>query len=281
MKKTVWFIMCIFTCHTMVAQNDTIFSEGQKFGCIIKEITLNDVIFIYPGETVKNLIEKNKIQKIIYKSGQVESSIDSIVYKKVNGPGDFNNVTLTHNENQTKRLFKLGDISSKASGTTLSASDKLKTRAYMKLSIEAAMLGANVVYLTRQESEDMEPGHHYFTGTGSFYSGGKSASTHLAGIAYTNLLPEFVDFQNLIGDSANFIVFEVISLSKDGMDMIKKIISKNITINKVWNENGLIMLDAKITGVKNNIFRVISFDSNAFTLMNKSQYTIYNYKVKI
>ena len=50
--------------------------------------------------------------------------------------------TITQVEGEIKGLFKVGEVSSKAKGTTtFSNQERVKERAYKKLKIQAAMMG--------------------------------------------------------------------------------------------------------------------------------------------
>ena len=58
-----------------------------------------------------------------------------------------------------------------------------------------------------------------------------------------------------------------------------KEINTYLTINKVYNENGLIMIDGKIEGVKNKTtFRVTNFTNGSFTVVFQDKDTMYNYR---
>jgi hypothetical protein len=104
------------------AQVDTVVSNNQKIACSIKEVTPDAVKYTYPGEDVINTIYKNTVQKIIFKSGRVQTFAESTSYKSVQSVMDYNNVTITTIENEVKGLYKLGDVSSKAKGTTVYSS---------------------------------------------------------------------------------------------------------------------------------------------------------------
>ena len=274
MRKTliILFITSLIFSNCY-AQTDTIFANNEKISCSVKEVTPDAIKFVYPNEEIINSIYKNTVQKIQFKSGRVQTFAEATSYKKVSGADDFDNVTLTSVESEIKGLFKLGDVSSKAKGTTTFASmEKVKERAYRKMKIVAAMMGANLVYLTQNETKGNE--------MGSKYQSGNSTETNLAGVAYSNKLPNYAEFKKLTEGKTSYQCFEMTKMSQRDADMEKSEFKKPCQIFKVYDESGLIMLNANIDGVKNEVFRVIQFTNDAFTIVYKDGERIYNYKIK-
>ncbi len=273
--RTSITVLLLFASFNIFGQKaDTIYTNNQKIACNIKDVGQDAVTYVYPGEDVTNSLFKNAIQKIVFKSGRVQTFSEATSYKTVNGVEDFDNVTLTSVESEVKGLFKVGDVSAKARGTTtLSSMEKVKERANKKMKIVAAMMGANIVYLTQNNTSE----NH----AGSRYEAGKATSTNLSGVAYSNKLPNFDDFQKLIGNKTSFLAYQRAELSGSDADYSSDKISKNVQVFKVYNESGLIMATAKIDGVKNDTFRVISFSNEDFTLVWKDGDTIYNWRIKL
>jgi len=145
---------------------DTVVINNQKIACSVKEITPDAIKYTYPGEDVINSVFKNTVQKVIFKSGRIQTFAEATSYKEITNVMDFDKVTITSVESEVRGLFKLGDVSSKAKGTTVySNQERVKDRAYRKMKIQAGMLGANIVYLTNQRTE----GNHY-----SYFTGGST-----------------------------------------------------------------------------------------------------------
>jgi len=113
------------------------------------------------------------------------------------------------------------------------------------------------------------------------YQAGKTTETNFAGVAYSNLLPVYNDFIKAIGDKKDFYAFEKYKLAGNDFDFEKKIFSGSVQLQNVYNENGLIMVTAKIDGVDNTTFRVISFTDNQFIISYKDGERIYNYRITI
>ncbi len=275
MKKQLLTSIAITLTTICLGQTDTIFTNNEKIACSVKEITPEAVKYSFPGEDLINSIYKNSIQKIVFKSGRTQIFAEATSYKKINGVDDYENVTITQVENEVKGLFKIGDVSSKAKGTTtLSNQERVKERAYRKLKIVAAMMGANIIYLTNQRSEGNK--------AGGYYQSGSSAETSLSGVAYTSQLPDFAGLKMIIGKKRNFSTTEQAKMWSSASDMTKTNIQKSFIINNMTNENGIIMIDGDLDGEsKFKKFRVVSYDKEYFNIYYEDKSTSYNIKIKI
>ncbi len=274
MKKITSLVM-LFTVLVIncKSQTDTIYSNTEKISCSVKEVTQDAVKFVYPGEEITNTIYKNTVQKIVFRSGRIQNFAEATSYKTVNGAVDYDNVALTSVQNEVNGLFKLGDVSSKAKGTTTMASmEKVKERAYKKLKIVAAMMGANIIYLTQNSTIGNQAGTQYVAG--------HATETNLAGVAYSNKIPNFNEFNNLINGKTKYLCVSIFKMSQRDSDLDSSETQKMVEIYKVYNESGLIMVNAKIDGVKNDTFRVIGFNKEEFTLVYKDGERIFNYKIQ-
>jgi hypothetical protein len=275
MKNQIITFLAIALSTTCFGQTDTIFSNSEKIVCSVKEITSDAVKYSFPDEDLINSIYKNVIQKIVFKNGRVQTFAEATSFKKINGVDDFENVTITQVESEIKGLFKIGDVSSKAKGTTtLSNQERVKERAYRKLKIVAAMMGANIIYLTNQRTEGNK--------MGGYYQSGSSAETNLSGVAYTNQLPNFNDFKLLIGEKRNFSTTEQAKMWSSASEMTKTVFQKSFIINSITNENGIIMINGDLqeeSRYKN--FRVVSFDKESFSVYYEDKSTSYNVKIKM
>jgi hypothetical protein len=254
--------------HGTIAQSDTIYCNNEKIACIVKEITPEAVKFSYPNEDLINSIYKNTIQKIVFHSGRIQTFAENTSFKKVNGPTDWESVTITPVESEVKGLFKLGDVSSKAAGTTeFSNQERVKQRAYRKLKIHAAFLGANVIYLTASRTQ----GNSYY----------QSSEASFTGVAYSNLLPSFEDFKALLKDKTKFTATKIAELWSSSSDMLLSDISHPVNIKEVYTESGLIMINASIKGMKEDVFQVVNFNSDSFLVYFRDKRSIYNLKIDL
>lgn len=275
MRKQILTGIAILVTTLCFGQTDTIFSNNEKIACSVKEITPDAVKYTFPNEDMINSVYKNSVQKIVFKSGRVQTFAEATSFKKINGVDDFENVTITRVESEVKGLFKLGDVSSKAKGTTtLSNQERVKERAYRKLKIGAAMMGANIVYLTDQRTEGNK--------MGTQFQAGSAAETNLTGVAYTNQLPGYDEFTKLINEKKMFLAGEEASMWSSGSDISKKIIGSKFTIESISNENGIITIKGNLQNeAKYHSFKVVSFNAEYFNIYYEDKSTAYNIKVNL
>ena len=142
------------------------------------------------------------------------------------------------------------------------------------MKIQAAMMGANVIYLTQEATST------------NFY--GSATSTNMAGVAYSSMLPGYDNFSTMLNNKMKlkFMKYEVAKLSTDDYDLVKFTDTGNVIINRVYNDNGFIMIDAQIDGFDNKTFKVVYFSNDGFILectdnSDIFENTIYNIRVRI
>ena len=266
--------MLVITLSTF-SQSDTIFTNNEKIVCTVKEVTPDAIKFAYPNEELINAVFKNTVQKIIFKSGRVQLFAENTSYKTVNGPKDFENVTITKVESEVHGLFKLGDVGAKAKGTTeFSNQERVKQRAYRKIKMQAAIMHANIIFLTDTRTQ----GNKW----GSQWGGSETAEASFSGIAYSNVIPKFDDFVKILGNKSKMLGTEKVVLDCGGSDLDVKEIHDYLNIARVYNENGLIMMEGTIDGVrKYNTFRVSSFTLDSFTITFHDKDSIYSYRFSL
>ncbi|MBB6112792.1 hypothetical protein SAMN05421821_12228 [Mucilaginibacter lappiensis] len=269
---TIFFAVFSLVCR---AQVDTIVSNNTKIACVVKEITPDAVKYTYPNEDLLNSVYKTTVQKIIFKSGRVQTFAEATSYKAINGVMDFDKVTVTVVEGEVKGLYKLTDVSSKAKGTTVfSSQERVKDRAYRKLKIQAAMFGANIVYLTNQRTE----GNKY----GGYFQSGSSAETNLTGIGYSNILPDYDKFKQLVGTKTEFTTVRKYELGASDTDVSQDGLEVPFTVSNVSVENGIVLITAQLKGENNNsIFQLASFTDTTFSVAYRHKGTAYNVEVSV
>lgn len=275
MKRITLTLLLLTSSISLFAQRDTIYSNNEKIIGSVIEITPDAVTFKYPDEDLINSIYKNSVQKIVFKSGRIQTFSEGTSLKKISGVEDYENVSVAQVESEVKGLFKVGEVSSKAKGTTVySNQERVKQRAYKKLKIEAAMMGANIIYLTNQRTE----GNKY----GGYYQAGSSAETNLSGIAYTNSLPNYDNFKSLLSNKKDFTTLEQFEMWSSASDYKKSKYVKKLIINEIINENGVIFIKGDLEGVKKyDRFRVTSYNDNTFSIFYEDKSTSYNITVQI
>jgi len=275
--KRILIVLFPFICSTTAfcqTQYDTIYSNDDKFACTVKEVTPEAVKFCYPGEDLVNAVYKNTIQKIIFKSGRVQIFAETTSLRTISSADDWDNVSLSHVESEVKGLYKIGDVGAKARGTTIYANmEKVKERGIQKMKIQAAMVGANEIYITQEGTSTNAPYH--------------PTSTNMAGVAYSNRLPNFDAFTTLMNSKMKFklMKYMVDKLGTDDYALVKFADTGMAIINKVYSNNGFIMVDARIDGFDNTIFKVVYYSNDGFILectdnTDIFENTIYNVRIK-
>jgi hypothetical protein len=275
MKNIFFIFLSLFSYQQVFSQYDTIYSNGERTACNVKEVTSDAVKFSYPNEDLINSVYKNTIQKIVFKSGRVEVFAEATSLRTVNSVDDYNNVSLSHVASEVQGLYKIGDVGAKARGTTIYANmEKVKERGIQKMKIQAAMMGGNVVYITQEATSN------------NFY--GAATATNMAGVAYSNMLPNYDNFVSLLNNKMKLLLkyFQVDRLSTDDYDVVKFADSGSITINRVYNDNGFIMIDANVQNFDNKIFKVTYYSNEGFTLectdnSDIFENTIYNIRIRL
>lgn len=268
------FIILAFSFNSF-AQTDTLYLNNQKIACSVKEVTQDGVKYSYPNEDLVNTVYKNSVQKIVFKSGRVQSFTESTSFKQVNGVEDYANVTVTTVESEVKGLYKIGDVGSKAKGTTtFSSQERVKERAYRKLKMQAAMMGGNIIYLTNQRNE----GNKF----GGYFQSGSSTETNLTGISYSNSVPSLDDFKKLLNSRTTFATYEQYRLAASNTEFSKDDVVTNFNITNIINDNGIITIEGSLgTAPKFTSFKLAYFNSDHFSIFYNDKSTVYNISVKL
>lgn len=257
------------------AQTDTLYLNNQKIACSVKEITQDGVKYSYPNEDLVNTVYKNSVQKIVFKSGRVQSFTESTSYKQISGVEDYGNVTITAVESEVKGLYKIGDVGSKAKGTTtFSSQERVKERAYRKLKMQAAMMGANIIYLTNQRNE----GNKF----GGYFQSGSTTETNLTGISYSNAVPSLDDFKKLLKSNTSFATDEQYRLGASSTEFSKEVLTTSFNITNIINDNGIITIEGSLgTAPKVTSFKLAYFNADHFSVFYNDKSTVYNISVKL
>lgn len=275
MKKLLLFLTALYSNQFAFSQNqlDSIFTSNGNIAVNIKEITEDAIKFTYQGEELVNSIYKNTVSKIKHKSGRIEQFNESSSFKVIKGGDDWEKVSITRIENELKGLFKLEEVTSKATGTTVFSNvNTVKDRAYKKLKIEAAMSGGNIIYILEQQTQ----------GVSKQYGGSDPARTNLSGVAYSNVRPNINEFKKLINLKNEFNYLERQYLGNNSTDLEKDtyLNQKMIELNDVRNENGFIMVKTNLRGEDTEEYRVTYFDDEIIILMYRDKRKIYNFVLK-
>ncbi len=275
MKKNLCLALMLLVGMTDItaqtAPLDSIFTSEGLVLANVKSVEPDVIKFAYPNEEVVNSIYKNTVKKICFKSGRTQTFAEAFALKTIMSAYDYDQVSLSRLESETKGLIKLDEVFTKAVGTTtLSNIVKVKERAFRKMKIQAAMLGGNLVYMLDQSTTGNQ--------VGGYYQSGKATETILSGIVYTNSLPKFEDFKKIIGDKRIFQSYSYISIGKNSTDIEDEmgVAQPVVMIDEIYEEKGFIYLRAKVKGIENQIFRVAFVEKEAIGVTWKDDKRLYN-----
>jgi hypothetical protein len=260
----------VLTPIVIVSPYDTIFSNRGKMAVNIREITDDAVKYSFPGEDLTNSIFKNNIYRIRLKSGRIQEFNEIHAFAVIKSGEDWEKVTITQLEGELKGLFKLEEISTKATGTTAFANaSSVRERAVRKLKIQGAMLGANTIFMTDHKSTGTPGG-------GLFASG--AAKTVVSGIAYASQRPDFNDFMKIVDKKKEYayVARQFLGESSADLGTESRLAPSMVSLSEIRNVNGFIVLKANIRGEESTEFRVTYFDDTRIVLMSRDKSKIYN-----
>ena len=197
---------------------------------------------------------------------------DSIKYFKIDNIEDFENVTFTTDETIVSGFTEIGDVNAKAKGATIYSDQTFVTmRAIKKIQIEAAMMGANIIYLKNGSSKGVED--NYFSWS--------RAETSFSGVAYSNQLPLYSEFIKLVGDKTRFNVVMEYTMKLGGSNYKTQKVNKELRIDKIMNKDGIVIIIGQIVEVQNlNNFMVSYLTKDSFNIYYRDESTAYSYMVR-
>ncbi len=271
--------------YAQQALYDTIYSNKGNLAVQVKEVMPEYVKFVYPNEDILISIYKNTIFKIKYRSGRVEVFSEATALQTVTSADDWEKVTIAKVEAEVLGLFKMGEVTTKAKGVTVfSNMDKVKDKAYKKMKIEAAMLGANTIFLVNEQVK----GNQY----GTEYEAGNTTETSLTGIAYSNTLPNFQDFKAMYDPKKIWRFFGNFYIGRNSteIEIDRRRMVPSLQLSDVRQENGFIYVSTSMKetpGMSDfraaykelsdvSAFRVTYFDAKRIVLMYNNDGIIHN-----
>lgn len=274
MKTTLCSILLLFSVYSEIFSQsillDSIFTSEGLILANVKSVEPEVIKYAYPNEEVITSIYKNTVTKIRFKSGRTQNFTEAFALKTLSSAYDYDQVSLTRLESETKGLIKLDEVFTKAVGTTVFSNiTQVKERAFRKMKIQAAMLGGNLVYMLDQSTVGNQ--------VGSQYQSGKATETILSGIVYTNSLPKLNDVKKFIGDKKYLQSYVHISIGQNSteIDNVNEI-PPIFKLEDIYEDKGFVYLKANTKGTENQVFRVIYADKDKIGIVWKDGKKIYN-----
>lgn len=272
MKKILTTCFMLLIAFTASAQLDTIYTRTEVIPCGVREITETSARFSYPNESLINTISLNQIVKIVFKSGRIQTFSNATSYKELTSPLQWNLVSIANTELEIQGLYKVGDVSSKAKGTTeFSNQERVRQRALDKIKVQAALLGGNIIHLSHMRSE----GNKY-----GFWEDNTSESS-VMGIAYASKLPLWNDVKDKIIPQKRFQVTESFWLANSNAQLKQSEIQASLYINDIREEHGTIWISGILTNDPQTEFRLSYFNESSFYIVYKTRRGIFSYKIEL
>jgi hypothetical protein len=216
MKKTKLILILLLTVNTAYAQNktDRMYLANETKDVIVEAVESNIIKYRHVNENTVYSISKNMVDKIVFASGREEKFESS--FKQVKGLKDYEKVYITYVPHDIEGLTAKGQVFSKATGvTTLSSINNVTNRAVRKVKMEAAMLGANVVYV----GNTFQRGNQY----GNENIPGNATMTSISGTAYsTNPLQNIETLKEAL-ENQQFVILATEQLNRNAFDSNTKV----------------------------------------------------------
>lgn len=276
-KKTILSlaILASFSSAFGQKQSDILFLlDGQK-EVSVKEVGLSSIKYSYPNEETVYTISKHQVSKIVFASGREEVFESPI--KEVNGLDDFEKVFITYNPEDIAGLKPTGELFSKATGvTTLSSINEVKNRALDKLKAEAAMTGANVVFI----GDSYQRGNQF----GGQNQAGTSTQTTFTGTGFSTkkINPDKV---NELIQTRSFHHYQTHKLNRNAWSPDRTIATQYgedrkpvmFRISEVLEKEGEIYVKTKGLPTKARELKLIFADEETLILMERNEKITINY----
>lgn len=269
--KTVSSILILFiiTCVTHAQIADTIVTMRGKIIGYVKEVTPDVVAYSNPNETVVYKIEKGAVARICFASGRVEEFADLKTLANLNGAYEWEKVEVATTEYETKGLYKIDLVSTKATGATVYSSvSHVQNRAIAKLKMATALLGGNLVYI---KSESIE-------GNIRSENGERTTRTQILGTAYCSNLVDEVKFKELMEGGQKYTLINKLGLRNNDADIqVRKANNEPVNVVSFNVEKGFIYANLLIAKEKSETrCRVLSFSETLIVVAYKEGTAYYN-----
>ncbi len=276
-KKTILTLAtlgCFSTTFGQIQSDVLYLLDGQK-EVSVKEVGLNSIKYTYPNEETIYTISRHQVIKIVFSSGREEEFKSPI--KNIHGLDDYQKVFVTYNPEDIAGLSPTGELFSKASGvTTLSSINEVKNRALDKLKAEAAMTGANVVFI----GDIFQRGNQF----GGQNQAGTSTLTTFNGVGYSTKKLNYDTVKELL-NSRLFHHYQTHKLNRNAWSPERTISTKYgedrkpimISITELLEKDGEIYVKTKELPAKSKELKLIHADEEVLILMERNEKITTNY----
>jgi hypothetical protein len=249
-------------------QTDTIFTKKDTISCKIVKIKKDSISYSTTTNGSVQLISKKKVDKIVYKNGKTVSIKEELSLKHIAGVSEYNDVQITYNDSDITNYTKIIEVSTEYSAANNGQSKSLN-KAYSLLKLQAALLGANIIYIPEQNALDPN-------------KVGDTTQTSITGIAYCDKLPTLKSFESAIADQTTFASTEQWYMHRGKPDVYQFHYSGKLIIDHIYEDNGIVYMEAELKSFpKVQKFRLVSLSNKSFMLYFEVGTTAYNVQVDL
>ena len=255
-------------CLSAFGQTDTIFTKIDTISCKVVKIKKDSIAYSTTNNGSILLISKKKVDKIVYKNGKMVSIKEELSLKRIEGVSEYNDVQISFNDSDITNCTKIIKVSTEYSSANNGQSKSLN-KAYSLLKLQAAMLGANIIYLPEQNALDPN-------------KVGDTTQTSITGIAYCDKLPTLEMFQKAIGENTTFGSTEQWYMHLGKPDVYQFHYSGKLIIDHAYEDKGFVYIEAELKSFpKVKTFRLISLSAKSFMLYFEMGTTAYNVQIDL
>ncbi len=278
MKTLLFYLAASFLTYGFAysqSSNDKLFLLNETKEVTIKEVSTDIIRYTYPGEEVVYSINKTLVEKIEFSNGR--SEVFKSPFQEVHSIIDAAKVFVTFNPEEVKGLEMKGDLFSKAVGmTTLSSVNNVNNRALTKLKTEAAMMGANALYIGNQ----FQRGNQY----GNEYTPGNSTMTSYSAKAYSSNKMDIALAKDMI-ENHTFYYHQKIELARNDWSpstAIQQSVDKDLNpilfdLGEITEIEGGLFVAPKNLKYKSELLQVVRVGEDMITLMDRTDKTVVNF----
>lgn len=278
MKTLLFSLVASFSTFGLAfsqSSHDKLFLLNETKEVTIKEVNTDIIRYTYPGEDVIYSINKTLVEKIQFSNGR--SEVFKSPFQDVNSIIDAAKVFVTFNPDEVKGLEMKGDLFSKAVGmTTLSSVNNVNNRALTKLKTEAAMMGANALYIGNQ----FQRGNQY----GNEYTPGNSTMTTYSAKAYSSNKMDIALAKDLI-ENHTFYYHQKIELARNDWSpstTVQQSVDKDLNpilfdLGEITEIEGDLFVAPKDLKYKSELLQVVRVGEDMITLMDRTDKTVVNF----
>ena len=268
MNKILFASILFLLKLSLIAQTDTLVTSDSKISCKVLKIQTDSIKYTLTGS--KNIlhISKKDVDRVIYKNGKVFSIKEDIRLKHIEGISNFNDVVISFTSADTLNTLRLEYIYIPVSYQSSGQKNYLEKK-YTLLRIQAAMQGANLIYIPEQKILTAEG----ITDT---------SITNLYGIAYSSEKITLDTIEKILGDKNNLIATHQWYLQDGKSDVYQLYFNGIFIINEISELNGHVIFTGQLKGFpKVSTFRLISISDTFFTINFIMNGTLYNVQVNL